>query len=288
MPCRKSSNIKSKLKSIPNNILNMKKSLTILLIIINAFAISSCQTGSEKKDQSKDKDTVQTTLQVPQKISFPSKDKLPISANLYFNADNNKGFIVLCHMAGFNKSEYRQIAKDLLKKGYNSLAIDQRSGGTTSGYDNETFDEAIKRELPTGFLDAEQDIIAAVNYAYNTYGEPVILWGSSYSASLALKVGKSNEHVKAIVAFSPGEYFEKDSLILKNYIRDINKPVFITSSRDEVNNELIAMIDVIGPKNVTHFRPKGKGEHGSIVLWEDEPDNLEYWNAVEKFLNGLK
>jgi|WetSurMetagenome_2_1015567.scaffolds.fasta_scaffold94094_2 hypothetical protein len=266
----------------------MKKSLIILLIIINAFVISSCQTGSEKKDQTKDKDTVQTTLQVPQKISFPSLDKLPVAANLYFNADNNKGFIVLCHMAGFNKSEYRQIAKDLLKKGYNSLAIDQRSGGTTSGYDNETFDEAIKRELPTGFLDAEQDIIAAVNYAYNTYGEPVILWGSSYSASLALKVGKSNEHVKAIVAFSPGEYFEKDSLLLKNYIRDVNKPVFITSSRDEVNNELIALIDVIGPKNVTHFRPKGKGEHGSIVLWDDEPDNLEYWNAIEKFLNGLK
>lgn len=265
----------------------MKKAILIFTLpSIICILFCSCPTGSEKTTQVKD--TVQTVIQIAEKITFPSGDKLPITANLYFNPENKGPFIVLCHMAEFNKSEYREIAKKLLDIGYNCIAIDQRSGGETSGYENETKKEADKLELETGFLDAEKDIVAAVKYAYSTYNEDIILWGSSYSASLALKVGKSNEHVMAIVAFSPGEYFMSDSLILKNYIRDINKPVFITSSRDEVNDALIALIDAIGPSNVTHYRPKGKGEHGCMALWNDTPDNLEYWKAVKEFLKKLK
>jgi pimeloyl-ACP methyl ester carboxylesterase len=247
--------------------------------------IYACNTGSEKPLPTAD--STQTTVSIPQRIEFPSSDRLPIAANLYYQKSNKGSFIVLCHMAEFNKSEYREIARKLFNDGYNCMAIDQRSGGETSGYENETKIEADKRELPTGFLDAEKDIVAAVNYVFSTYNQDVVLWGSSYSASLALKVGKANEHVKAIVAFSPGEYFKQDSLVLKNYIRDIGKPVFITSSRDEVNDELISLIDAIGPSTVTHYRPKGHGEHGSMALWDDVPDNLEYWKAVKEFLKKL-
>lgn len=256
--------------------------ITFFMLAGFTMLLAACQTGSEKPQPTND--TVQTTSNIPERIEFPSSDKLPIAANVYFDAKNTGDFIVLCHMAEFNKSEYRQIAKKLCNDGYNCMAIDQRSGGTTSGYDNETKLLADKRNLPTGFLDAEKDMEAAVNYAAKKYNQKIILWGSSYSASLALKVGKANPNVKAIIAFSPGEYFAKDSLVLKNYIRDIGKPVFITSSRDEVNDELISLIDAMGPKNVTHYRPKGRGEHGSMALWDDVPDNLEYWKAVETFL----
>lgn len=260
------------------------KIITYLLLLPLVFAFS-CQSGSENKTVTAD--STQTTVSVPQRIEFPSSDRLPIAANLYYQTSNKGSFIVLCHMAEFNKSEYRDIARKLFKEGYNCLAIDQRSGGATSGYENETKVEADKRELPTGFLDAEKDIIAAVKYINTKYSQDVVLWGSSYSASLALKIGKANTNVKAIVAFSPGEYFKQDSLVLKNYIRDIGKPVFITSSRDEVTDELVSLIDAIGPSNVTHYRPKGHGEHGSMALWDDVPDNLEYWKAVKGFLKKL-
>ncbi len=256
--------------------------ITFFMLAGFTMLLAACQTGSEKPQIAND--SVQTTANIPERIEFPSSDKLPIAANVYIDAKNTGDFIVLCHMAEFNKSEYRQIAKKLCKDGYNCMAIDQRSGGSTSGYDNETKLLADKRNLPTGFLDAEKDIEAAVNYASKKYNRKIILWGSSYSASLALKVGKANPNVKAIIAFSPGEYFAKDSLVLKNYIRDIGKPVFITSSRDEVNDELVSLIDAMGPKYVTHYRPKGRGEHGSMALWDDVPDNLEYWKAVETFL----
>jgi dienelactone hydrolase len=259
--------------------------LFYLTISLTVLVFSACQSGSEKPQPTAD--TTQTSSTAPQRIEFPSSDKLPVAANLYYQSQNKGGFIVLCHMAEFNKSEYREIAKKLNKEGYNCLAIDQRSGGSTSGYDNETKLEADKRGLPTGFLDAEKDMEAAVNYIFKKYQQDVVLWGSSYSASLALKLGKSNAHVKAIVAFSPGEYFAQDSLVLKSTIRDIGKPVFITSSRDEVNDELISLIDAIGPATVTHFRPKGKGEHGSMALWSDVENNLEYWKAVKEFLKRI-
>lgn len=257
-----------------------------LLPALAALLICSCQSGSQP--EIKNTDTTQTTVRVPVEIEFPSADGLPVTAELYYRESNKDCFIVLCHMAEFNKSEYRKIAPELYKIGYNCLAIDQRSGGSTSGYENETFNAAIQKDLPTGFLDAEQDIESAVAYVDKKYGLPVILWGSSYSASLALKTGKQKKEVFAIIAFSPGEYFRQDSMILKNHIRDIGKPVFITSSRDELNQELMGIIDAIGPATVTHYRPTGKGEHGSMALWEDVPENLEYWKAVKDFLKGLK
>ena len=265
----------------------MKKAFLALTAPALALLVFlSCNSGSEKPQQKED--TTAKVLEVPTKVTFPSLDKLTVTANLYYSADNKKGFIVYCHMAAFNKSEYRTIARKLFDEGYNGLAVDLRSGDATSGYDNETRLEADKKGKETGFLDAEQDMIAAVNYIYKEYNTPVILWGSSYSASLALKVGKNNDHVKAILAFSPGEYFEADSLSIKTQIRDVNKPMFITSSREEVADGLIKIIDVVGPSYVTHYRPKGKGEHGSMCLWQDSPDQLEYWKAVDAFLEGLK
>jgi pimeloyl-ACP methyl ester carboxylesterase len=264
----------------------MKKIVFFTLAIIAGAIISTgCGTSSENKVNNTD--SIQTVKGVPEKITFPSADNLPVTANLYIKNDTAP-FIVLCHMAGFNKSEYRETAKTLMDKGYNCLAIDQRSGGENYGYENETHNEAVKRGLATSYLNAEPDIVNAVNYIYDKYKKSVILWGSSYSASLALKIGKENAHVRAIMAFSPGEYFEKDSMILKNHIRDIGKPVFITSSRVEANNDLMAIIDAVGPKTVTHFKPKGAGEHGSQVLWIDSPDNFEYWKAVDAFLEKIK
>ena len=56
---------------------------------------------------------------------------------------------------------------ELYKKGFNLIAIDQRSGGTLFDKENETFIEAKKLGKSTSYLDAEQDIEAAINFTYN-------------------------------------------------------------------------------------------------------------------------
>lgn len=223
----------------------------------------------------------------PEKISFSAADGVPVSAILYHNNDKLP-VILLCHQARYNKSEYTEIASKLIESGFNLLAIDQRSGGTINDKENETFIAATKLGKPTAFLDAEQDIEAAVNYISNKYHKKIILWGSSYSATLALYIANSNEHVKAVIAFSPGDYFADKKGSLKTKLANFKKPMFVTSSKEESADlaDLIATIKL--NTNQIQFIPREKGMHGSKALWENNPDNGEYWDAINKFLDNFK
>ena len=135
---------------------------------------------------------------------------------------------------------------------------------------------------------AEPDLKAGVEYLYKKYNKPVILWGSSYSSSLALFVSAGNKNVKAVIAFSPGDYFGEAKASLSTIIPRLKKPFFITSSKQEATalSELTE-----GTKLDAHhiqFIPEGDGFHGSRALWEGQKGGEEYWNALIEFLNQLK
>ncbi len=223
----------------------------------------------------------------PEYIEFPSLDGLVISANVY-EISKDSPVIVLCHQARFNKFEYAGIAEELNSLGFNCIAIDQRSGGPIGDQVNETTLRAIEKNLPIEYLDAEQDIIAAVNYASDRYGKQVILWGSSYSSTLALYIATENDDVMAVVSFSPGNYLMnyKGSLIDK--LEGFDKPVFITSSRREAT-ETKKLVEKMEPDdNQIVFVPDGTGHHGSRALWKTQSDGEEYWNAITAFLNKIR
>ena len=195
--------------------------------------------------------------------------------------------IVLCHQARFNKFEYVGIAKTLWENGFNCLAIDQRSGDGIVEEANETNLEAKKQNKPVGFLDAEQDIIASVNFASKKYGKKIILWGSSYSSTLALYTAIANDSVKAVIAFSPGDYFEKEKGALSKLLSTFTKPMFVTSSREEAK-ELTGMLSKMKmTENQTQFIPDSMGFHGSRALWKTSENNEEYWKEINFFLKKV-
>lgn len=226
----------------------------------------------------------------PTPVTFPSQDGLSISADLYtIDASAPRPFIVLCHQAGWSRGEYRKIAPRLNKLGFDCLALDQRSGNEINGVANETARRATEKNLGTGYLDAEQDILAALTYVQKSglaHGK-VILWGSSYSASLALKIaGEHPDMVNAVLAFSPGEYFVGSGKP-KNWIAEsaakIKVPAFVTSSKEEASRSE-ALRQAI-PANYKHsFLPTGQSKHGSSALWSQFAGNGPYWVATEKFL----
>lgn len=218
-------------------------------------------------------------------ITFPSKDGLTITADLYTTL-KAKDLIVLCHQAGFSRGEYINTALKLQKMGYSALAIDQRSGNKANQIINETHLEAKQKGLSTTYLDAKQDIEAAVDYAYKLNGnKPIILVGSSYSSSLVLLIATTNKKVKAVVAFSPGEYFRGINLAIS--IKKLSKPIFVTSAKSEIN-QTSNVVKFISPKYVTHFKPTAKGIHGSRALWFATPGNETYWKALSDFLKSIK
>lgn len=221
------------------------------------------------------------------KVTFMAKDGLEVIGSLY-EVGSDKPVILLCHQAGYNKYEYADIAPKLNEMGYNALAIDQRSGGTFAEKENETFKSASIKGIGTEFLDAEQDMTAAIDYLYNRYNQKVILWGSSYSSSLALFIGKENDKVKAVISFSPGDYFGNAKVSLSTIFQSIDKPFWVTSSKEEATTLAVLVKGAKLSKSQSQFIPKQDGYHGSRALWEGQEGGDEYWTSLIDFLKGMK
>jgi len=219
------------------------------------------------------------------KVTFQSKDDVTITADWY-PVNSESPTILLCHQNGFSRGEYAETAGKLNQFGFNCLAIDQRVGAEVNGIKNETAADAAKKKKPLTFIDAEQDIDAAINWLFEKYHHRIILMGSSYSASLALKLAKENDHVFAAIAFSPGEYFEVKNFIA-NHVSGLKKPVFLTSSKAEAPAVTELSKDILSLVKIQYI-PKGEGNHGSKVLWSSNPENRDYWAALMSFLNRMK
>lgn len=222
----------------------------------------------------------------PIAMEFKSLDGLLVSGNLY-EIDKNKPIILLCHQAGYNKQEYADIAPKLNEMGYNCLAIDQRSGGDFAGKPNETFQRAKEKGLPTEYIDAQQDISAAIDLLYKKYNKKIIIWGSSYSSSLVLFESLQNKNVKASISFSPGDYFGDKKPSLSTVFSKVETPFFITSSKQEAAT-LSALVDKkLLKENQIQFIPESDGFHGSKALWSGQRVAEEYWTAIEAFLTSI-
>ncbi|NNC70007.1 MAG: alpha/beta fold hydrolase, partial [Flavobacteriaceae bacterium] len=215
-------------------------------------------------------------------ITFFAVDSVQITADLYFIKEAI-GTILLCHQAGFSRGEYIKTANKLNELGFSCMAIDQRSGKKVNGIINQTAADAHKKDVNIGYAGAKRDVEAAIDYLYaHNDDEPIILVGSSYSASLALWIaGERNKKIKAVAAFSPGEYLKgKD---LAKMIKPIKIPVFVTSSRREVV-PVSKLVRYVKPKYLTHYKPNKKGIHGSRALWETTLGHQGYWKAFKRFL----
>lgn len=271
---------------------------SLLLTIILSTLLISC--GEDKKEQSPSKGTPVANNQQSNnqklkapistdyiQVQFPSIDSLMISAN-YYETDPNAPVIVLCHQARYNKFEYAGIAPRLNKMGFNCLAIDQRSGGPISIHQNETMLRAIEQGKEYDYLNAEQDMVAAVNWAYEKSKRPVILWGSSYSSTLALYVAMANEKVGAVISFSPGNYFSEVKGNLKEMLPNYKNPFFITSTKYENIHIKQFMSNVILKDRQVVFVPTTEGYHGSQALWAGQPEGDQYWTAITQFLNTVR
>ena len=220
------------------------------------------------------------------KITFEAPDSLIITADLYI-AQEGFPYIILFHQEGSSRGEYNETAVKLTKLNYNCLAIDLRSGDNENFVSNETARRARQMGKPSRFLDASADVKAAIDYAYSISEKEVILVGSSYSASLCILIGKDHPNVKAVIAFSPGEFFG-DDLRVENELTSFDKPLFVTGARTE-SEYISRMLYHLEEDQYTFFEPvDSSGVHGSKALWEDNDAKDQYWLALLLFFNSLK
>ena len=242
----------------------MKVLYTFVLLFL-AVSVSYAQVGKEK-------------------VSFLAEDSLEITADKYL-VNEEYPYILLFHQARSSRGEFNGIAERFLKLRYNCLAVDLRSGGNSNYVSNETARKAGGKNSSIKYLDAAADIRAAIDYAWGLNPKEVILLGSSYSASLVMLEGKENEHVKAVIAFSPGEYFGKD-LRMEDTLSSFTKPLFIAVTKREAPY-VTQMMNHIPQEEYTLFLPEKSGVHGARALWENNPSKDEYWLALLMFINNL-
>jgi len=225
-------------------------------------------------------------LKSQEKVTFLAEDGLMVTADLY-EFDTKKPYVLLFHQAGFSRGEYKETTQKIVKFGYNCLAVDLRSGGEVNYIQNHTALLATQKGYSTDFLSSQRDILAAIKWVKQRTKKPVVLFGSSFSASLCLLIANNNPDVKAVIAFSPGEYFI-DQLTIKDKLSDFKKPVFVTSSKRE-NPFVTDLVSLVPTTYKTIFAPlDGQGEHGSKSLWKSNPNNTEYWFALTMFFSKIK
>lgn len=229
-----------------------------------------------------------TQVTEPTTITFPSSDGIMITADVYMPYPETAPLILLCHRAKWSRGEYREIAPKLNLRGFNAIAIDQRSGKTVNGVDNQTAIATAQAGKPTKFVDALPDIQAALDYVKANYAKGTfILWGSSYSSSLGIVITKANQSkLDAYMAFSPGEYFAdqgKETNWITTEAAGVSIPVFVTSN-DTEHDSAQPIFNNLASTDKTYYLPSSPSKHASEALFEASSNSYWTWKAVDKFL----
>ena len=220
-----------------------------------------------------------------ERLTLEADDGLQITADKYFLNDTLP-WILMFHQAGSSRGEFREIAPKLTMLGYNALAVDLRHGKEINYVPNETYMAARRGNFPGAMSDARKDISAAIEWIAGRSDFPVILLGSSFSASLAMILAKNNPHAAAVIAFSPGEFFGHPDLV-QNAVRNLDVPVFLASTKREYPY-ITELSSGISSENKYIFTPSGhQGVHGARALWETEECSQEYWLGLLMFFNNL-
>jgi dienelactone hydrolase len=227
-----------------------------------------------------------------QDLQFQTRDGVAVHGDFMGPAGPPRGTVLLFHQARSNRGEYATIAPDLLKAGYNVLAIDQRAGGTAWSRLNLTAQGAAQEVGQAGesyYLKALADLEAALDYAAKQPARPIIVWGSGYSASLVFLLAAAHpDLIGGVLAFSPAENFATTSV--HNAATKVKCPVFIASSPDpgEVADAR-RLLDAVPGSAKTQLVPQ-HGLSGSAALRREANPRgaAEYWTAVNAFLASIK
>ncbi|GAB3035082.1 hypothetical protein GCM10027285_17670 [Oleiagrimonas citrea] len=194
-------------------------------------------------------------------VTLHTSDGVSVYGTFTPTSGHGGKILLLFHQAGASRHEYAPLIPVFNKLGYDTLAIDQRSGGGYFGGHNET---VAKLGASGDYLDAQRDLEAALAWAKARKYATIVAVGSSYSASLVLRLAaKHPGDLAAVASFSPGEYFADKNLI-KQAAAKIKVPLYITTDPKEEGRVSNVLRDAHGA-NITRYRPKA-GMHGASTM----------------------
>lgn len=260
----------------------MKKSFIFLFIGMVVFL--SCKETEVKSE-------VVTETKATNEVYFFTSDSIKVYGDLYKNNKTSPTLLIF-HQGGSNtRAEYKSIIPRLEKEGYNILTIDQRVGGQYfyGGY-NRTVAEISKNEYH--YCDAYPDMEAALKYLTDVgFTGKTILWGSSYSGTLALKLANENaDTIDGVLVFSPASGPPMKDCQPNAYIEALSMPLLLMKPSSEMQSERSQSQIKLAQEKGHQTYIAENGVHGSSMLDENriEGSAAETWAVVHTFLSQFK
>ena len=262
---------------------DLVKKLLILICVL--FLAIHCQDAPQQVSASNAADA--------QEISFYTPDSIQIFGDLY-EWNKEAPIILLFHQGGSNaRAEYGPIIPRLLEKEFNILATDQRMGGQYYGNYNRTLVHVSDHlySNPYGFCDAYNNLESALEYIQNSgFTGEIILWGSSYSATLAIQLAHKNQDaVNRVLAFSPAGGAPMKDCVADPYLEGLAVPLLVLRPPNEMQSESVQkQFDLVKEKGHQAYAALN-GVHGSSMLVEERvgADVSETWKVVFDFLEEV-
>ena len=235
--------------------------------------------------------TAPTATLAAQAVTFEAADGSAVHATWYRATGVRAGVIVAFHQGGASgEAEYAPIAPRLNRAGFDVLAVDQRAGGNMFGGTNRTV-EARGAESD-GFCEAAPDLAAALAHARETAGElPIVLWGSSYSGALALRLAATRPAgVQAVLAFSPASGGPMAACRGEDVSDKIAVPALVLRPASEMERE--ASVSQFTTLTAQGHRTyvADPGTHGSSMLVASRVEGSvePTWAVVLDFLRAVR
>ncbi len=253
--------------------------LSLILILIGCEVDKKSYLSEEKESSNE--------------ISFFTPDSINIIGDFY-ELDKAANTILLFHQGGSNaRGEYVSIIPKLRERGFNILAIDQRSGGQVYGSYNRTLANIPENSFGDGYTycDAYNNLEGALDYVIEKgFLLKKILWGSSYSASLAIQLGNNRQdEISAVLAFSPASGGAMKACLPDPYFESMKIPLLILRPPNEMEREASQQqFELAKQFNHQTYVPQ-HGVHGSSMLVKERvgEDVSETWKVVFDFLDKI-
>jgi pimeloyl-ACP methyl ester carboxylesterase len=212
--------------------------------------------------------TLASSTAFAETVTTTAADGTKVYGETYFAGLTDAApMISLFHQARSNgRGEYGPLTGWLNGLGYRVIAWDQRSGGDLYGAENRTAAEAKGGKQ---FCDAYPDVEAGVAFAHQAAkGAPLIIWGSSYSASLVWRAAAEHaDLLDAVVAMSTATGGALDKCGAKVGLPNLADPGLAVWSQKEAG-QAKGLSDLLASKNVK-VEIVADGVHGSSMLVDE-------------------